>query len=170
MTFQVSNYIVCPPLTEIAFSRACFLAYALNPARRAVPARASRALAPFTHAIHCSAPGLACFKPAAGDFRAERTWAAEGSLKRIAEQSDNGACVLRAELSPAFAPCCNSYDLSAELREETKSSVHDGLFDSVDGSPHHPPPGFTHADSFKTSDRAANLQLTFHMTGAARRN
>lgn len=52
-----------------------------------------------------------------------------------------------------------------ELREETKNSVAEGLFDSVDGSLHHPPPGFSSAGSFKTPDRYGNLQLTFFMKG-----
>jgi hypothetical protein len=52
-----------------------------------------------------------------------------------------------------------------ELREETKNSVAEGLFHSVDGSLHHPPPGFTPAGSFKTPDHYGNLQLTFFMNG-----
>ncbi len=50
-----------------------------------------------------------------------------------------------------------------QLREETKNSVAEGLFRSVSGSLHHPPPGFTHAGSFKTHDHYGNLQLTFFM-------
>lgn len=52
-----------------------------------------------------------------------------------------------------------------ELREETKNSVAEGLFHSVDGSLHHAPAGFTPAGSFKTSDHYGNLQLTFFMKG-----
>ncbi len=52
-----------------------------------------------------------------------------------------------------------------ELREETKHSTDERIFESVDGSLHHPPPGFTRAGSFKTFDRAGNLQLTFFMNG-----
>jgi hypothetical protein len=52
-----------------------------------------------------------------------------------------------------------------ELREETKNSVHDGLFESVSGLLHHPPDGFTGAGSFKTRDRYGNLQLTFFARG-----
>ena len=51
------------------------------------------------------------------------------------------------------------------LREETKHSVDAGIFDKADGSLHHPPPGFSPAGSFKTSDRYGNLQLTFFMNG-----
>ena len=50
-----------------------------------------------------------------------------------------------------------------ELREETKNSVAEGLFRSVDGSLHHPPSGFSDAGSFKTPDQYGNLQLTFFM-------
>lgn len=50
-----------------------------------------------------------------------------------------------------------------ELREETKNSVAEGLFRSVDGSLHHPPSGFSPAGSFKTPDHYGNLQLTFFM-------
>lgn len=52
-----------------------------------------------------------------------------------------------------------------ELREETKNSVAQGLFDEVSGSLHHPPPGFSLAGSFKTPDHYGNLQLTFFMKG-----
>jgi hypothetical protein len=52
-----------------------------------------------------------------------------------------------------------------DLREETKHSVTEGLFRSVDGSLHHPPAGFSAAGSFKTPDHYANLQLTFFMKG-----
>jgi hypothetical protein len=52
-----------------------------------------------------------------------------------------------------------------ELREETKNSVANGLFNQVDGSLHHPPAGFSPAGSFKTPDHYGNLQLTFFMKG-----
>lgn len=52
-----------------------------------------------------------------------------------------------------------------ELREETKNSVAAGIFHPADQSLHHPPPGFTSAKSYKTSDRYGNLQLTFFMRG-----
>jgi len=52
-----------------------------------------------------------------------------------------------------------------ELREETKNSVAEGLFDPADQSQHHPPEGFSHAGSFKTPDHYGNLQLTFFMRG-----
>jgi len=52
-----------------------------------------------------------------------------------------------------------------ELREETKNSVVEGLFDPADQSQHHPPEGFSHAGSFKTPDHYGNLQLSFFMKG-----
>lgn len=52
-----------------------------------------------------------------------------------------------------------------ELREETKNSVSEGLFDPADQSLHHPPAGFSPAGSFKTPDHYGNLQLTFFMKG-----
>jgi hypothetical protein len=52
-----------------------------------------------------------------------------------------------------------------ELREETKNSVADNLFDPVSSLLHHPPKDATSAGSFKTPDRAGNLQLTFHVSG-----
>jgi len=58
--------------------------------------------------------------------------------------------------------------VSKELREETKNSVADGLFEKASGALHHLPAsfqGFTDAGSFKTSDRYGNLQLTFFMKG-----
>jgi hypothetical protein len=48
-----------------------------------------------------------------------------------------------------------------DLREETKNSVQEGLFEEVAGTLHHPPAGFEEAGSFKTQDRYGNLQLTF---------
>jgi hypothetical protein len=53
-----------------------------------------------------------------------------------------------------------------ELREETKNSVSEGLFNSADESLHHPPANFSHAGSFKTPDHYGNLQLTFFMNQA----
>ena len=58
-------------------------------------------------------------------------------------------------------------DVPKELREETKNSVAEGLFHKVSGSLHHPPAGFTPAESFKTSDKYGNLQLTFFMNSDA---
>ena len=52
-----------------------------------------------------------------------------------------------------------------ELREETKNSVVEGLFNPADQSLHHPPQGFSAAGSFKTPDHYGNLQLTFFMKG-----
>lgn len=47
------------------------------------------------------------------------------------------------------------------LREETKNAVHTGQFADAPDLLHHPPDGFEHAGSFKTTDHFANLQLTF---------
>lgn len=55
--------------------------------------------------------------------------------------------------------------VSRELREETKNSIDEGIFHEADQSLHHPPDGFSHAGSFKTSDRYGNLQLTFFAKG-----
>ena len=52
-----------------------------------------------------------------------------------------------------------------ELREETKNSMAEGLFDDAPSVLHHPPTGFSHAGSFKTPDKYGNLQLTFFMKG-----
>ena len=52
-----------------------------------------------------------------------------------------------------------------ELREETKNSVAEGLFDPAPDVLHHPPEGFERAGSFKTPDKYGNLQLTFFMKG-----
>lgn len=52
-----------------------------------------------------------------------------------------------------------------ELREETKNSVADNLFDTAGSLLHHPPKDASPAGSFKTPDRAGNLQLTFHASG-----
>ena len=51
------------------------------------------------------------------------------------------------------------------LREETKNSVQNRLFDKADESLHHPPEGFSNAGSFKTPDDYGNLQLSFFMNG-----
>jgi hypothetical protein len=58
-------------------------------------------------------------------------------------------------------------DVPQELRSETKNSVAEGLFHKVSGSLHKPPPGFVDAESFKTSDKYGNLQLTFFTNGEA---
>lgn len=58
-------------------------------------------------------------------------------------------------------------DVPRELRSETKNSVAEGLFHRVSGSLHTPPPGFVSAESFKTSDKYGNLQLTFFTNGEA---
>jgi hypothetical protein len=55
--------------------------------------------------------------------------------------------------------------VSKELREETNNSTSTGLFHDADQSLHHPPEGFSSAGSFKTSDSAGNLQLTFFNKG-----
>jgi hypothetical protein len=52
-----------------------------------------------------------------------------------------------------------------ELRQETKNSVADDLFDPAPDTLHNPPPGFARAGSFKTPDKYGNLQLTFFMKG-----
>lgn len=49
-----------------------------------------------------------------------------------------------------------------ELREETKNSVGTHVFDPASELLHRPPDGFKSAGSFKTPDRAGNLQLSFH--------
>lgn len=56
-------------------------------------------------------------------------------------------------------------DVPRELRSETKNSAAAGLFHKVSGSLHTPPPGFQSAESFKTSDKYGNLQLTFFTNG-----
>lgn len=55
--------------------------------------------------------------------------------------------------------------VSKDLREETKNSIDEGIFHEADQSLHHPPPEFSPAKSFKTSDRYGNLQLTFFVKG-----
>jgi hypothetical protein len=56
-------------------------------------------------------------------------------------------------------------DVPKELRSETKNSAAEGLFRKVSGSLHTPPPGFQPAESFKTSEKYGNLQLTFFSNG-----
>ena len=56
-------------------------------------------------------------------------------------------------------------DVPRELRSETKNSAAEGLFHKVSGSQHTPPPGFQSAESFKTSEKYGNLQLTFFTNG-----
>jgi hypothetical protein len=51
------------------------------------------------------------------------------------------------------------------LREETKNSVANNVFDKASALLHHPPKDFKTAGSFKTPDRAGNLQLSFHAKG-----
>jgi hypothetical protein len=53
-----------------------------------------------------------------------------------------------------------------ELREETKNSVQEGLFEEVSSLLHHIPSGFTEAGSFKTQDRYGNLHMTFCVMGS----
>ena len=53
-----------------------------------------------------------------------------------------------------------------ELREETKNSVAEGLFNPAPDILHHPPQGFTRAGSFKTPGRYGNLQLSFFRNDA----
>jgi hypothetical protein len=52
-----------------------------------------------------------------------------------------------------------------ELREDTKNSVANDIFDNAPALLHRPPDGFKSAGSFKTPDRAGNLQLSFHAKG-----
>lgn len=56
-------------------------------------------------------------------------------------------------------------DVPHELREDTKHAVASRLFEPAPSFLHTPPPGFTHAGSFKTLDRYGNLQLTFFTNG-----
>lgn len=48
-----------------------------------------------------------------------------------------------------------------DLKNATANSVHTGLFHPVDDALHPPPPGYRHANSYKTLDHYGNLQLTF---------
>jgi hypothetical protein len=52
-------------------------------------------------------------------------------------------------------------DVKKDFRDAVKNSVHAHLFDAADDSLHEPPPGYEHADSFKTQDGHGNLQTTF---------
>jgi hypothetical protein len=52
-----------------------------------------------------------------------------------------------------------------ELRQETRNSAVEGLFQSAPDTLHTPPPGFERAGSFKTPDKYGNLQLTFFLKG-----
>ena len=52
-----------------------------------------------------------------------------------------------------------------ELRQETKNSAVEGLFNPAPDTLHTPPPGFGRAGSFKTPDKFGNLQLTFFLNG-----
>lgn len=52
-----------------------------------------------------------------------------------------------------------------ELREETKNSVAEEIFEPASSALHTPPKGFSDAGSFKTVDRYGNLQLTFFAKG-----
>ena len=56
-------------------------------------------------------------------------------------------------------------EVPKELREETKNSVADDIFHDAPGLLHRPPDGFKAAGSFKTADRAGNLQLSFFAKG-----
>lgn len=48
-----------------------------------------------------------------------------------------------------------------ELRDHTRNSVTSGLFRTVSGAAHTPPPGYAAVDSYKTRESYGNLQLTF---------
>lgn len=56
--------------------------------------------------------------------------------------------------------------VTQQLREDTKNSVAAGIFFEAPELLHHPPGGFTSADSFKTYDHYGNLQLSFFSNGA----
>lgn len=51
--------------------------------------------------------------------------------------------------------------VSAEFRDQVKSSQASGLFTKVPGALHTAAPGYVSADSFKTFEPYGNLQLTF---------
>lgn len=51
------------------------------------------------------------------------------------------------------------------LREHVKDAMLRGVFTEASGALHRPPEGFTSADSFKTTDRYGNLQITFFARG-----
>ena len=48
-----------------------------------------------------------------------------------------------------------------QLRDDTKNSIADDIFEKAPSILHHPPAGYEHAGSYKTKDRYGNLQLTF---------
>jgi len=48
-----------------------------------------------------------------------------------------------------------------QLREDTKNSMANGLFDDAPSLLHHPPKNYEPAGSYKTDERYGNLQLTF---------
>ena len=52
-----------------------------------------------------------------------------------------------------------------ELREETKNSVAEDIFEPADETLHHGPRGYENAGSFKTRDHYGNLQLSFFTNG-----
>lgn len=51
------------------------------------------------------------------------------------------------------------------LREAVKHSANEGLFTPEPSGLHHPPDGFDHAGSFKSTDDYGNIQLTFFNRG-----
>jgi hypothetical protein len=55
--------------------------------------------------------------------------------------------------------------VTKQLREDTKNSVASGQFFQAPELLHHPPDGFTSAESFKTPDHYGNLQLSFFTNG-----
>jgi hypothetical protein len=58
-------------------------------------------------------------------------------------------------------------NVAIECRDRVKNAAAGGGFEEVDGSLHHPPPGFAPAGSFKTRDHYGNLQLTFFASTTA---
>ena len=48
-----------------------------------------------------------------------------------------------------------------QLRDDTKNSIADDIFEKAGKLLHHPPKDYEHAGSYKTKDRYGNLQLTF---------
>lgn len=48
-----------------------------------------------------------------------------------------------------------------QLRDDTKNSIADDIFEKAPSILHHPPKDYDHAGSYKTKDRYGNLQLTF---------
>lgn len=55
-------------------------------------------------------------------------------------------------------------NVAIDFRDQVKTGITSGAFEKVSGVAHTPGPGFRHADSFKTPDAFANLQLTFFST------